>query len=144
MPSITRYDPIADVFDDLLKGFFVQPVSAARRDQSEQSRAARIDIVEQNGEYKVHAELPGVKKEDIKVQIDGNQVSISAETRVERDAKEGERVLHSERYYGKIARTFRLDSEVDDARTVARYENGILELVLPKKEQPSARQITIQ
>ena len=87
---------------------------------------------------------PGVKKEDIKVQIDGNQVSISAETRVERDAKEGERVLHSERYYGKIARTFRLDSEVDDARTVARYENGILELVLPKKEQPSARQITIQ
>jgi HSP20 family protein len=144
MPSITRYDPIADVFDDLLKGFFVQPVSAARRDQSEQSRAARIDIVEQNGEYKVHAELPGVKKEDIKVQIDGNLVSISAETRVERDAKEGERVLHSERYYGKIARTFRLDSEVDDARTVARYENGILELVLPKKEQPSARQITIQ
>jgi HSP20 family protein len=144
MPSITRYDPIADVFDDLLKGFFVQPVSAARRDQSEQSRAARIDIVEQNSEYKVHAELPGVKKEDIKVQIDGNQVSISAETRVERDAKEGERVLHSERYYGKIARTFRLDSEVDDARTVARYENGILELVLPKKEQPSARQITIQ
>ena len=144
MPSITRYDPIAEVFDDLLKGFFVQPVSAARRDQSEQSRAARIDIVEQNSEYKVHAELPGVKKEDIKVQIDGNLVSISAETRVERDAKEGERVLHSERYYGKIARTFRLDSEVDDARTVARYENGILELVLPKKEQPSARQITIQ
>lgn len=144
MPSITRYDPIADVFDDLLKGFFVQPVSAARRDQGEQSRAARIDIVEQNGEYKVHAELPGVKKEDIKVHIDGNQVSISAETRVERDAKEGERVLHSERYYGKVARTFRLDSEVDDTKTTARYENGILELVLPKKEQPSARQITIQ
>ena len=144
MPSITRYDPIADVFDDFLKGFFVQPVSTARRDQAEQSRAARIDIVEQNGGYKVHAELPGAKKEDIKVQIDGNQVSISVETRVEREAREGERVLHSERYYGKIARTFRLDSEVDDARISARYENGILELILPKKEQPSARQITIQ
>lgn len=146
MPSVTRYDPFGDVFDDLLKGFFVQPLSYAQRrpEGDQQARPARIDVVEQNGEYKVHAELPGVKKEDIKVEIDGNQVSISAEARAERDAKEGERVLHSERYYGRIARSFRLDQEVDEARTTARFENGILELSLPKKAQPSAKQITIQ
>lgn len=145
MPSITRYDPFADVFDDLLKGFFVQPLSyAQRRGEGEQARPARIDVLEQNGEYKVFAELPGVKKDDIKVEIDGNQVSISAEVRNERDAREGERLLHSERYYGRIARSFRLDQEVDESRTTARFENGILELSLPRKAQPSAKQITIQ
>ena len=154
MPSVTRYDPFGDVFDDLLKGFFVQPLSYAQRrpEGEQQARPARIDVLEQNGEYKVHAELPGVKKEDIKVEIDGNQVSISAEVRAEREVKDGagrdakdvERVLHSERYYGRIARSFRLDQEVDEARTTARFENGILELTLPKKAQPSAKQITIQ
>jgi HSP20 family protein len=148
MLNITRYDPIADVFDDLFKGFFVQPVATngayPRRDAGEQVRSARIDVAEQNGEYKVLAELPGVKKEDIKVQIEGDQVSITAESKAEREAKEGERVLHSERYYGKFSRSFRLGQDIDEAKVTARYENGILELTLPKKEAVAAKQITIQ
>src|SRR3954463_9110242 len=149
MLNITRYDPIADVFDDLFKGFLVQPVAGnnngyERRDAAEQVRRARIDVTEQNGEYKVLAELPGVKKEDIKVQIEGDQLSISAESKVEREAKEGERVIHSERYYGKFARAFRLAQEVDESKVVARFENGVLELTLPKKEAAAAKQITIQ
>ena len=151
MVNITRYDPFADVLDDLFKGFFVQPLvntSAGRnfegRDQAEPVRRARIDVSEQDGAYKVLAELPGVKKEDIKVQIEGDQVSISAEARSEREVKEGERVLHTERYAGKIARTLRLGQEVDESKANAKYENGILELTLPKKETAKARQITIQ
>jgi len=148
MPSISRYDPFGDVFDDLLKGFFVQPVSSnpayERRDQAEQVRRARIDVAEHNTEYKVLAELPGVKKEDIKIQVEGDQVSISAESRAERDAKEGERLLHSERYFGKLSRAFRLGQEIDDTKVTAKYENGILELTLPKKETLAARQITVQ
>jgi HSP20 family protein len=152
MLNITRYDPIADVFDDLFKGFLVQPVAAngayPRRESSEQVRNARIDVTEQNGEYKVLAELPGVKKEDIKVQIEGDQVSISADIRSERDAKQGEpsveRVVHSERYYGRVARTFRLGVELDEARASAKFENGVLELTLPRKETQAAKQITIQ
>ena len=146
MRNITRFDPVTDMFDDLLKGFFVRPVTSAGLDNQgqEQVRRARIDVLVQNGEFKVLAELPGVKKEDIKVQIDGDQVSISAEARVEREAKEGERVLHSERYYGKVARTVTLGAELDEARAVAKFENGVLELTLPRKQSVAAKQITIQ
>jgi HSP20 family protein len=144
MRNITRFDPVNDIFDDLMKGFFVRPVSSANIEAQEQVRRARIDVLEQNGEFKVLAELPGVKKEDIKVQIDGDQVSISAESRVEREAKEGERVLHSERYYGKFARTFTLGAELDETQAVAKFDNGVLELTLPRKQSVAAKQITIQ
>jgi len=147
MANINRYDPFSNVFDDFLKGFLVRPVSSAAYDQADglnQARRARIDVTEQNGEYKVLAELPGVKKDDIKVEIDGDQVSISAESRAEREVKEGERLVHSERFYGTLARAFRLGQEVDRERVVAKYENGILELTLPKKQASAAKQITIQ
>jgi len=151
MSNINRYDAFSDVFDDFFKGFVVRPVTSSaaydrgeRADLGDAVRRARIDVTEQNGEYKVLAELPGVKKEDIKVEVEGDQVSISAESRVERDSKDGERLLHSERYYGKLARVFRVGQEVDQARVSARYENGILELTLPKKESTAAKQITVQ
>jgi len=104
----------------------------------------KVDVAEQNGEYKVLAELPGVKKEDIKVNIDGDEVSITAESRTERDVKEGERVLHSERHFGKVARAFRLNQEIDEARASAKYSDGVLELTLPKKATAAAKQLTIQ
>jgi len=154
MSNINRYDAFSDVFDDFFKGFVVRPVASSpaydrgeRADLGAAVRRARIDVTEQNGEYKVLAELPGVKKEDIKVEVEGDQVSISAESRVERnaaDGKDGERLLHSERYYGKLARVFRVGQEVDQARVSAKYENGILELTLPKKESTAAKQITVQ
>jgi HSP20 family protein len=90
------------------------------------------------------AELPGVKKEDIKVNIDGDAVSITAEARVEKEAKEGERVLHSERFVGKVSRAFRLAEEIDESRASAKYSDGVLELTLPKKAAPAAKQLTIQ
>ena len=74
MRSMTRFDPVTDVFDDLFRGFFVRPVAAANVDAQEPVRRARIDVLEQNGEFKVLAELPGVKKEDIKVEVEGDQV----------------------------------------------------------------------
>jgi HSP20 family protein len=138
---ITRYDPFGDLVDDLFKGFLVGPGGFQA---GEPVRRANIDVTEANGEYKVRAELPGVKKEDIRVDIDGDQVSISAEARAERDVKDGERVLHSERRFGKISRTFRLAQEVDDAKASARYADGVLELTLPKKAAAAAKQLAIQ
>jgi HSP20 family protein len=142
MANLTRYDPIGEIFDDLFKGFVVRPVSY---DSSiAPTRQFRMDVSEQNGEYKVLAELPGVKKDDIRVSVDGDQVSISAESRVEKEVKDGERVLHSERQYGKVARSFRLAQEVDQANVKAKFTDGVLELVLPKKATAAAKQITIQ
>jgi HSP20 family protein len=141
MANITRYDPFGDILDDFFKGFLVRPAGYEGNDPV---RRMKIDVSEQNGEFKVLAELPGVKKENIKVNIDGDTVSIAAEARAERDVKDGERVLHSERYFGKVARAFRLGQELDEARASAKYADGVLELTLPKKAEAAAKQIAIQ
>ena len=141
MVGIIRSERSGDVFDDFMRGFFVKPVAY---EQAEALRGMRMDVTEQTGSYTVHAELPGAKKEDIQVSIDGDAVSISAEVRSERDEKEGKRLVHSERYYGKLARSFRLGQDIDEAKVQAKFIDGVLELVLPKKAAAASRQITIQ
>ena len=142
MANISRYEPFGDVFDDLLKGFFVRPM--AYEGQPAAASRIKIDVSEKGNTYVVHAEIPGVKKEDIQVNIDGDQVSISAETRAEKEVKEDERVLHRERYYGKVARAFRLGAEIDQAAANAKFVDGVLELTLPKKAEVAGRQLAIQ
>lgn len=107
----------------------------------------RVDVVEKDGVYKVRADLPGVKKEDLKVRIDGNVVHIDAKTEDAKEFREnGGKVWRSERYYGAISRTFSLAEEVDEGKATARYSDGVLSLELPKKAAGSARakQIAIQ
>ena len=142
MANISRYDPFGDVFDDLLKGFFVRPV--AYEGQAAAPGRIKIDVTEKDGAYVVHAEIPGVKKEDIQVNIEGDQVSISAEARAEKEVKENEQVLHRERYFGKVARAFRLGTDIDQSAANAKYADGVLELTLPKKVDTAGRQLTIQ
>lgn len=137
--SLARLDPFGDM-DDFFKGFFVRPAMLERQPQMQ----IRMDLKENDKAYTVHADLPGVKKEDIHVSIDGNQVSISAETKVEKEEKEGEKVLRSERYVGKVARSFTLAHEIDEAQAQAKYSDGVLELSLPKKAASSARKLTVQ
>jgi HSP20 family protein len=141
MANVTRYDPFGELFDDFFKGYFVRPVMGEGR---ENAPRVKIDVTEQNGSFKVLAEIPGVKKEDIKVNVDGDQVSITAEVKQEKDVKEGERLVHSERFYGKTSRAFRLGYEIDEAKVQAKYNDGVLELVLPKKQTAAAKQIAIQ
>jgi HSP20 family protein len=142
MANISRYEPFGDVFDDLLKGFFVRPM--AYEGQPAAAGRIKIDVSEKDNAYVVHAEIPGVKKEEIKVGIEGDQVSISAEARVEKEVKENERVLHRERYYGKVARVFRLGADIDQSAANAKFADGVLELTLPKKVEAAGRQLTIQ
>ena len=139
MSNITRFDPL----DELLRGFFVRPMDLATTTPVNPP-AIRMDVKEQDDAYVVHAELPGVKKEDVHVTVDGNQVSISAEVKQEKEEKEGERVLRAERYFGKVARSFQLAQEIDDTKAVAKFENGILELKLPKRAVASSKRISIQ
>ena len=140
MANIVRYDPFDDVFGDLLKGFFVRPVSFEGQSQS----PVKVDVTEDEKTYKVQAELPGVKKEDINVSIDGSQIAISAEVKKEREEKNGERVLRSERYYGKFSRSFQLAQDVDESKAEAKYSDGVLQLLLPKKAAVSAKKLYIQ
>lgn len=137
MNSLIRRDPL----DDLFRGFFVRPVDFGTQAEAP---ALKIDVKEQDNGYLVHAEIPGVRKEDIHVAIDGAVVSISAERREEKDVKEGERVLRTERYFGKVSRSFQLAQEIDEAQVTAKYVDGVLELTLPKKAAAQARRIAIQ
>lgn len=143
MANITRYDPFDvtfEPFDDLFKGFF----RPARFEGQPQQMQIKMDVKENDKAYTVHAEIPGVKKEDIHVTIEGNQVSISAEVKKEKEEKEGEKVLRSERYYGKVYRSFSLGHDVDDAAATAKYSEGVLDLTLPKKATSSAKKLSIQ
>ncbi|HYR34708.1 MAG TPA: Hsp20/alpha crystallin family protein [Burkholderiales bacterium] len=144
MANVTRFDPFSDL-DDLFKGFLVRPLALeGRGDGGVQLPRAKVDVAEKNGAYGVTAELPGVKKEDIHVSIDGAQVTIEAEVRREKEASKDERVLHSERVYGKVMRSFTLPQEVDESKAQAKFENGVLELTLPKKAAAQRKQISIQ
>ncbi|MBK9160910.1 MAG: Hsp20/alpha crystallin family protein [Nitrosomonadales bacterium] len=140
MANITRYDPASDTFDDLFRGFFMRPV----RFEGQTEMQFKMDVKEDDKVYVVHAEIPGVKKEDIHVTIDGNQVSISAEVKNEKEVKEGETVLRSERYYGKVARAFALGQEIDEAASQAKYNDGVLELRLPKQVAAKAKRLSVE
>jgi HSP20 family protein len=141
MANITRYDPFNDLVDDLFKGFFVRPMAFEGR---EPAVRMKLDVTENNGGYVVTAELPGVRKEDINVAIDGAQVTLSAEVKREREASAEERPIHVERYYGKVSRSFMLPQELDEAKAEAKFRDGVLELRLPKKAAAARKAITIQ
>ena len=148
MANITRYDPFSrlarsDPFwdmDDVFDRFMMRP---ALRESLEIEPQIKMDVKESNGDYKVKAEIPGVKKDDIHVSIDGNRVSISAEVKKEKEEKEGEKVIRSERSYGMASRTFSLADEVDQGKVQAKYTDGVLELTLPKKPGSSRKEISI-
>ena len=139
MNHLTTYDPFAESgIDDLFRGFF-RPVRVEKT-----SASIKMDVTEQDGAYLVKAEIPGVGKEDIQVSIEGNQVTIGAEVKREKDVKDGERVLRSERYFGSVYRGFTLPVEVDESASEAKYENGVLQLKLVKKPANTGRKITVQ
>lgn len=103
-----------------------------------------LDIAENDTSYIVRADIPGVQKEDINVDIDGSHVSISAETRSVKEEKKGETVIHSERHYGRFYRSFTLEKSIDDAKVAAKYADGVLELTLPKKNGGQSKHISVQ
>ena len=139
MANILRYTAGEDPIDDLFRGFFMRPV----RFEGQQDIQIKVEVSEDDKAYTVHAEIPGVKKEDIKVSIDGNLVSISAEVNKEKEEKEGKKVICSERYCGSVSRSFTLACDVDQSESIARYCDGVLQLTLPKKAGTTTRQLTI-
>ena len=145
MANITRYDPFGDIsrldplreMDDMFKGFWVRPLGKQVESQ------IKIDVAEDDKNYTIRANIPGVKKEDINVAVEGSQVSISAEVKEEKDEKKGETVVRSERYYGKVYRSFTFDHEVDQDAAKAMYADGVLELTLLKKAGAAGKKIAI-
>ena len=103
----------------------------------------KLNVTRTDGSYKVDAEMPGVKKEDIHVTVDGAMVTITGEVKSEKEEKKDEQVVRSERYFGKVERSFTLPQEIDEAHVEAKYSDGILKLTLPLTEKSKAKQIAI-
>ena len=142
MNQLTRYDPFADsAFDDLFRGFF-RPVRWTG--PSNPAVSIRMDVTENDKGFVVHAEIPGVRKEDIQVSIEGNQVTVGAEVKKESEQKEGDRLLRSERCFGSVYRSFTLPVDIDETGSSAKYDNGVLELTLAKKAPLAGRKLAIQ
>lgn len=133
---------VENMFDEMFSPF-IQGGSLAPW-SGENTVSPRLNVTETDKAFEVQAELPGVNKEDVKVAIDHQRITIEAETKRESEQREGENVLYSERSASKFLRSFMLPVEVDDSSAQARMENGILTVTLPKKEGNGATRIQIQ
>jgi HSP20 family protein len=141
MSNLRLLDPFAlDPIDDVYRTF-MRPWRFGRDDAAP---SIRIDLSEQDGSYLVNAEIPGVRKEDIDVRIDGDLVTLSARTKTEEQETDNGRVLCKERQEGFASRSFTLGCPVDEAHASASYKDGVLALKLPKKTSTSTRRLTIE
>lgn len=139
MNALTRFDSIDQWLPQVLRRFADPmhfPEGAARE--------IRLDVTENEKDYQVRAEIPGASKDDIRVTVHDNQVSISAEVKKEREEKSGGRVLLKETVVGSVSRSFSLPHEIDAKAVAAKLEDGILKLTLPKREGAGSRLIPIQ
>jgi HSP20 family protein len=139
MANITRYNPFDELFKDFHKGFWVKPLAFP----AETAVEMKIDVKEDEKSYTIRAEIPGAKKEDIKVDVEGNLVSVRADVRQEKEEKKGEKIVYSERSYGMASRSFTLPNEVDASGAKADYKDGLLSLTLPKKANGVGQRIAI-
>lgn len=145
MANISKFSPIRGLerfspFDELermIENLRMRPFGAASFGAD-----LRVDVSEDDKAYVVKAEMPGVAKDDIRISVDGSQVTISAEVRKEHE-DEGRNMLCAERFYGQLHRSFTLENPVDEDAADARYENGVLVLTLPKKAGAKSHQLTV-
>ena len=128
-----------DPMDDMFRGF----MRPWRAEMTQRAPQIKLDVNENEGNFLIKAEMPGVRKEDIDVRIDGNQVTISAELKKESDEKKEGRVIRSERQYGYASRSFTLSCAVDETKANAKMQDGVLNLTLPKKTTTSSRRLPI-
>jgi HSP20 family protein len=139
MSALTRIDPFDQMFPEMFRRF-MRPMAL----EKELPADIRIDVTENDKNFQVRAEIPGAKKDDIRVTVDGNYVSIAAEVRKEKEEKSEGRTLARETYFGSLSRGFSLTSEIDEKNVVAKLEDGILKLTLPKREGAGGRLITVE
>jgi HSP20 family protein len=143
MVNLVRREPLS-LFDEFLNDFFTRAGMPARTAELPSVARARMDVIDRGDRFEVLVDLPGVKKEDIHVTIEGPRVSINAETKSEKQRKEGERVLHIERFAASYARSFELPAEVTEEGAEAKFEDGVLRLALPKRATVASKRLQIR
>lgn len=145
MVHLVRREP-ATLFDELISDFFSRAGAPAATRAGELPAAvrARMDVIDKGERFEVLLDLPGVKKEDINVNVEGPRVTVNADSKSTREVKDGERVLHSERFAASYARSFELPVEVTEEGAEASFDNGVLKLGLPKRATVMSKRLTIR
>ncbi len=138
---ISRGSLFDDFFRDVAPGFYIKPLHG---DGLPSPSQIRMDVKESDDAYTVSAEVPGVRKEDIDITVEGGLVTLRAEVKQEDTQTQGDKLLRSERYYGAVSRGIQLPQDVDESQAKARYDNGVLVLTLPKKQGRSAQRLRIE
>ena len=146
--SSRRGDSFNSLVDDLFADFFHRAnVPAARHSNAAAVSRARMDVLDKGGNYEVKVDLPGIRKDDIHVGIEGARVSIDAESKDSSETKNGtngDKILYSERYTTRYARSFELPAEVTEEGADARFEDGVLTLLLPKRAATVSKRIAVK
>ena len=141
---LARRDTFGTLFDDFFGDAWMRPGWLAGMPDMPAIARARMDVVDQGEAFRITADMPGVTKDDIAVSVDGNRVAIRAEMKSEKEVKDGDRLLHTERTATTYARSFELPAEVTEAGAAATYENGVLTLTLPKRAPGTARRLMVR
>jgi HSP20 family protein len=145
----TRHgDSFNSLVDELFADFFHRAnVPAARQTTATAVSRARMDVLDRGGNYEVKVDLPGIRKDDIHVGIEGARVSINAESKDSSETKNGtngDKILYSERYTTSYARSFELPAEVTEEGADARFEDGVLTLSLPKRAPTVSKRLAVK
>ncbi len=146
MNAIIRREPLGSFFDELFSDYFTRsglPV-ATRGNSGPGAVLARTDVIDRGDKYAITVDLPGVRKDDIRVTVEGARVSIAAETKATNETRDGDKVLHAERYAASYARSLELPAEVTEDKADAIFENGVLHLTLPKRAHVAGRRLTVR
>jgi HSP20 family protein len=138
LPSLFTGEPFA--LDDAFRTF-MRPF---RWETEMEAPQIKMDVTEGDKAFVVKADIPGVRKEDIHVEIDGAKVMISAEVKKDTEEKKEGRLLRSERSYGYASRFFTLGYEIDRAKAEAKYADGVLTLTLPKLLSAHVEPLVVQ
>ena len=143
--AVRRGDPFGSLVDDVFNDFFQRSLLPAYRGEGSSTVArARMDVIDKGDKFEIKADLPGVNKDDINVTVEGARVALQAESRKEKETKNGERVLHSERTVTSYARNFELPVEVTEDGADASFENGVLTLTLPKRATVTSKRLAVR
>ncbi|HET9644137.1 MAG TPA: Hsp20/alpha crystallin family protein [Burkholderiaceae bacterium] len=145
MSALTRFEPLGNLMTDPFSDMFRRFLRTAEWPTGMRAPTEmKVDVTENDKQYTVKAEIPGAKKDDVRVSIDGNYLSISAEIREEKETKgNGERTLLRELYYGSLSRGFTLGHEINTKESSAKFDNGILTLTLPKRAEAKGTTIKV-
>jgi HSP20 family protein len=146
MNAIIRREPLGSFFDEVFSDYFTRAgwPATQRGTGAPAAALARTDVIDRGDKYAITVDLPGVRKDDIRVTVEGSHVAIAAETKSSTETKDGDKVLHAERHATSYARSLELPVEVTDENADANFENGVLHLTLPKRVHAAGRRLTVR